>query len=233
MPTSWQTTSRIRRRLPAGGRQVRPERRCAGGTEWFLCLQQAPSQVFPECFEWGWHREQVSCNRARIVLESSQIPANLKQIISIIAIIAIISKKIISIIAIMVILCFMAYNTYNSHSWYNYHCQDHRRIPTSKQVHNRRTWIQCQSQQMLRTGVEPAHTRQCPATQRRLNCRCPAAESLRNPCDGWHETFSQEMDSSKPSEPHCTWCAPPNNCTELNDPCAWQTPAIPMSPEEQ
>ena len=109
----------------------------------------------------------------------------------------------------------MAYNTYNCHSWYNYHCQDHRRIPTSKQVHNRRTWIQCQSQQMLRTGVEPEHTRQCPATQRRLHCRCPAAESLRNPCDGWHETFSQEMDCSKPSEHHCTWCAPaPNNCTE-------------------
>ena len=74
-------------------------------------------------------------------------------------------------------------------------------------MHNRRTWIQCQSQQMLRTGAEPAHTRQCPATQRRLHCRCPAAESLRNPCDGWHETFSQEMDCSKPSEPHCTWCA--------------------------
>ena len=35
-----------------------------------------------------------------------------------------------------------------------YHCQDHRRIPTSKQVHNWRTWIQCQSQQMLRTGAE-------------------------------------------------------------------------------
>ena len=93
MPTSWQTTSRIRRRLPAGGRRVRPDRRFAGGTEWFLCLQQAQPQVFPECFEWGWHREQVSCNQAHIVLESPQIPANLKRIISIIAIIAIISDK--------------------------------------------------------------------------------------------------------------------------------------------
>ena len=77
----------------------------------------------------------------------------------------------------------------------------------SKQVHNRRTWIQCQSQQMQRTGVEPEHTRHCLATQRRLHCRCPAAESSRNPCDDLHETFSHETDCSKPSEHHCTWCA--------------------------
>jgi len=136
--------------------------------------------------------------------------------------------------SISVIICISAFYVYNSHNCYDYDSQDHRRIPTSKQVHNRRTWIQCQSQQMLRTGVEPAQTRQCPASQRRLYCRCQAAESLRNPSDGLHEMFSQEMDCSKPSEPHCTWCAPaPNNCTEQNDPCVWQTPAIPMSPEEQ
>ncbi len=39
-PTSWQTTSHIRRWHPACGRRVRPERSWAGGIEWFWCLQQ-------------------------------------------------------------------------------------------------------------------------------------------------------------------------------------------------
>ena len=87
---------------PACGHRVHPERRCAGGTEWFRCLQQVQLQVFPEYFEWGWRREQASCNQARTQLESPQIPANLNQIISIIAIIDII--RIIVIIDIITIL---------------------------------------------------------------------------------------------------------------------------------
>ena len=102
MPTSWQTTSSIRHRHPACGHRVHPERRCAGGTEWFRCLQQVQLQVFPEYFEWGWRREQASCNQARTQLESPQtrIPANLNQIISIIAII-----NIICVIVIIDIMC--------------------------------------------------------------------------------------------------------------------------------
>jgi hypothetical protein len=78
-PTSWQTTSHIRRWHLACGRRVRPERSCAGGTEWVRCLQQVRLQVFPGYFEWRWRREQVSCNQARIQLESQQSPANLNK----------------------------------------------------------------------------------------------------------------------------------------------------------
>ena len=52
-PKSWQTTSHIRRRHPACGRRVRPERSCAGGTEWFRCLQQVLLQSFPRILWMG------------------------------------------------------------------------------------------------------------------------------------------------------------------------------------
>jgi hypothetical protein len=47
------------------------------------------------------------------------------------------------------------HNMYNCYNCYNYHSQDRRMIPTSIRAHNRRTWIQCQPQQMLRTGAKP------------------------------------------------------------------------------
>ncbi len=110
MPTSWQTTSRIRHRHPACGHRVHPERRCPGGTEWFQCLQQVQLQVFPEYFDWGWRREQASCNQASTQLESPQIPVNLNQIISIIAIIDIIRIiVIIDIITWAIVCCYSMY----------------------------------------------------------------------------------------------------------------------------
>ncbi len=78
MPTSWQTTSCIRRRLPADCSSVLPERGCAGGAEWFQCHEQELQAVLPGYFQWGWRRGLVSCSRAHIEPEKWQTPANLK-----------------------------------------------------------------------------------------------------------------------------------------------------------
>ena len=77
-PTSWRTTSCNRRRSPACGRRVRHQTRCAGGTEWSRCLRRGLQEVFLEYFEWGWHRERVSCSQARTRYESQPIPTILQ-----------------------------------------------------------------------------------------------------------------------------------------------------------
>ncbi len=68
MPTSWQTLSCIRLRRPACGRRAHQEWRRAGDAEWFRYPQLVPQEAFPGYSEWEWHRELVSCSRARIKL---------------------------------------------------------------------------------------------------------------------------------------------------------------------
>jgi hypothetical protein len=114
MPTSWQTTSCIRPRNPAGGRRALPERDCAGGGEWFQCRRLELPAVFTGYFQWEWRRELVSCSLARIGHGNRQIPANLK--------------------------CFNRLNRHNTHNRYkcnnryNYHSQDSRMFPVSTRV---------------------------------------------------------------------------------------------------
>ncbi len=109
MPMSWQTTSCIRPRNPAGGRRALPERDCAGGGEWFWCRRLELPAVFPEFFQLEWRKEFVSCSLARIGHGNRQISTNLK--------------------------CFNQFNTYNTHNrykwynWYNCHSQDRRMFP--------------------------------------------------------------------------------------------------------
>ena len=45
MPTSWQTTSCIRPRIPPGGRQAHLESDCVGSAELFWCHRQEPPAV--------------------------------------------------------------------------------------------------------------------------------------------------------------------------------------------
>ena len=155
MPMSWQTTSCIRLQNPAGGRRALPESECAGGGEWFRCRRLEQQAIFPVYFQLEWRRELVSCSLARKGHGNRQIPANLK--------------------------CCNEYNAYNTHNWYkwynwnNYHSQDRRMFPVSTRVRIRRTWIQCQSQQMLRTAAKPEHTRLSLATQQKRHYRHPAA----------------------------------------------------------
>jgi hypothetical protein len=144
MPMSWQTTSCIRLQNPADGRLALPESECASCGDWFHCRWLEQQAVFPGYFQLGWQRELVSCSLARIGHGNRQIPANLE---------------------------FNEYNAYKTHyryKWYywnNYHSQDHRMFPVWTQVRIRRTWIQCQSQQMLKTAAKPEHTRLSLATQ--------------------------------------------------------------------
>ncbi len=53
MPMSWQTTSCIRLRNPAGGRRALPESECAGGGEWFQCRRLEQPAVFKDTFNWN------------------------------------------------------------------------------------------------------------------------------------------------------------------------------------
>ncbi len=111
MPMSWQTTSCIRPRNPAGGRRALPERDCAGVGEWFRCRRLELPAVFPGYFQLEWRRELVSCSLARIGHGNRQISANLK--------------------------CFNQFNTNNTHNkykwynWYNYHSQIRCMFPVS------------------------------------------------------------------------------------------------------
>ncbi len=99
MPMSWQTTSCIRPRNPAGGRRALPESYCAGGEEWFRCRRLELQAVFQGYFPLEWHRELpvVSCSLARIWHGNRQISAyciiyvtDISNIIDIIAIIRIV-----------------------------------------------------------------------------------------------------------------------------------------------
>jgi hypothetical protein len=56
MPMSWHTTSCIRLRNPAGGRQALLESECAGGGEWFRCPRLEQQAVFPGYFQLEWCR---------------------------------------------------------------------------------------------------------------------------------------------------------------------------------
>ncbi len=143
MPMSWQPTSCIRLRNPAGGRRALLESECEGGGEWFQCRRLEQPAIVLGYFQLEWCRELVSCNLARIGHGNRQIPAILK--------------------------CINETNAYNTHNWYkwhnwnNYSSQDRRMFPVSTRVRIRRTWIQCQLQQMLKT--KPEHTRLSLETQ--------------------------------------------------------------------
>ena len=80
-------------------------------------------------------------------------------------------------------------NKYNNH---NYHCQDHRRFPTLRRGHTRRTWSQCLSLQKRRTGAIHEHTRPNRARQRKPHYRYREALSWRGPIDDCHGTFRRK-----------------------------------------
>ncbi len=123
-PKSWQTASCIYRPHPACGRRVRPETRCEGGAELFLCHQLAQQEVYPRYSPWEWHKEQVFCGQARKLSESQPI-------LTILHFTHNYNNK------------YDTNNVYNQFTAYNYHSQDHRLFPTSTQGRIRKTWIQC------------------------------------------------------------------------------------------
>jgi len=124
------------------------------------------------------------------------------------------------------------YNTYNTYKSYSNHFQDRRMFPSLTQVHSRRTWTQCLSEQRLRTGAILGHTRLFPATLQKLHGRFLAAESWQGPGGDCRRTFLQETGCSISAAHQGIWCVlAPNNCTERNDPCVGLNLAAPMTEE--
>ncbi len=236
MPTSWQTRSCIRRRHPACGRRVRPERRCACGTEWSRCHRQALPEVCLGYVRWGWRREQASCGQAHIEPENQSIQANL--------------------------ICHNQYNRHNSYKRYNHYDIKIIYIKCIMYINHIICIINLITILRIVVWLQRRHERTIKGLGSGVgSSRCSEKEQNPSiPHSIWRHNEASIIDTRRPNHDETqamtamklfswkriavypldtfilgnSWYdQAPNNGTVQSDPCVLQSPAIPMSPREQ